>query len=594
MAYQAPLLNSDQKQDTVLVIDDDMDIIHLMVSILASSDYRVLYANDTKQGIHLAQKENPDIILVDIMMPEMDGFNALTELKANEQTAQIPVIFTSPLGDLASKVSAFDKGGVDYIGMPFHPAEAIARIKTHITLQRAQNALQRKNGELSQEIATRRQAEANLAETNNQLQGRIQDLLFLNQVTEKVTRSGELDQVLDVVAGSLTELFAADSTSISIYNFETNERSVVSINAPYNDRVREFIGYSAPFDRDRINRELVDTGKTFTITDPHENDLFDKGFQMLMQERGISAVLVTPLLSRAEVIGSIHISTTEPERIFSAREVSLAETVAGQVAGILEIVRLLDEEHQQRQLVEKRNQELDAFAHSVAHDLKSPIGLAANVAEYICFYVKDNGLDELLEMAEMLERTCFKSANIVDELLLLSGVRKQDVQVSPIYMDKIVKESLERLNHMIVSYEGAQISVSDEWPIAQGYGPWIEEVWVNYISNAFKYGGRPPKVILGATTESDFIRFWVRDNGQGVPPESEEYLFTEFSRLGEVKKIEGHGLGLSIVRRIMDKLSGEVGYTTLPNGGSEFFFKLPIAENVNELVGEWWLDGFAG
>ena len=130
-----PTSSQSSANDTILVIDDDMDIIHLMVSILASSNYRVLYANNAKRGLNIAQREKPDLILLDLVMPEMDGLNALAELKAQETTERIPIIFTSPLGDLASKVEAFDKGGVDYITMPFHPQEAIARIKTHISLQ---------------------------------------------------------------------------------------------------------------------------------------------------------------------------------------------------------------------------------------------------------------------------------------------------------------------------------------------------------------------------------------------------------------------------------------------------------------------------
>lgn len=555
--------------DTVLVIDDDIDIINLMVSILASSDYQVLFASDAGKGLLIARQERPDIVLLDIMMPEMDGFDVVAELKAHPDTEHIPVIFTSPLSGLESKVKAFDMGGVDYIAMPFHPAEAIARIKTHISLQKAQNELYQKNGELSKEIETRKQAEA-------QLERRVQDLLFLNTVTENVTRATELEKVLDVVAASLTELFSADSTSISIYDFEAQQRKVVSIYAPYNEQVRDFIGYVAPLSRDRINSDLIKTGETFAISTPHEDERFDEGFKALMIDRGITAVLVTPLFSRAEVIGSIHISTSEDGRCFSDREITLAQTVAGQVAGILEVLRLLEQEQEQRELVERRNQELDAFAHSVAHDLKSPIALAASVAEHINLYVGDNGVEDLGEMAALLERTCFKSANIVDELLLLSGVRKQDVQVAEIDMKAVIEESLLRLEHVMKEYDDVRVLVANDWPTAVGYAPWIEEVWVNYISNALKYGGRPPRVRVGSTVQTNGeIRFWVRDNGGGVPEASRDHLFTEFSRLGQVQKIEGHGLGLSIVRRIMDKLNGRVGYRQLSKGGSEFYFVLP-------------------
>jgi signal transduction histidine kinase len=110
--------------------------------------------------------------------------------------------------------------------------------------------------------------------------------------------------------------------------------------------------------------------------------------------------------------------------------------------------------------------------------------------------------------------------------------------------------------------------------MAMGYGPWLEEVWANYVSNGIKYGGTPPCLELGATmTGNGRVRFWVRDNGPGLPPEKLAVLFTEFIRLSELQ-IEGHGLGLSIVQRIISKLGGRVGVESELGQGSEFYFVL--------------------
>jgi signal transduction histidine kinase len=108
-----------------------------------------------------------------------------------------------------------------------------------------------------------------------------------------------------------------------------------------------------------------------------------------------------------------------------------------------------------------------------------------------------------------------------------------------------------------------------------GHGPWVEQVWINYISNALKYGGSPPYVELGAAAQSDgMVRFYVHDNGQGISPEEQAQLFQEFIRLGQTRA-GGHGLGLSIVRRIVEKLGGEVGVESEIGQGSIFSFTLP-------------------
>src|SRR6185503_21144665 len=94
-------------------------------------------------------------------------------------------------------------------------------------------------------------------------------------------------------------------------------------------------------------------------------------------------------------------------------------------------------------------------------------------------------------------------------------------------------EVQQRLAATIETYE-AQIILPEAWPAALGHAQWVEEVWVNYISNALKYGGRPPRVELGATVQADgMVRFWVRDDGSGLTPAEQAQLFVPFTRLNK-------------------------------------------------------------
>jgi signal transduction histidine kinase len=143
-------------------------------------------------------------------------------------------------------------------------------------------------------------------------------------------------------------------------------------------------------------------------------------------------------------------------------------------------------------------------------------------------------------------------------------------------MVELVLEAQMRLTDMIEKYE-AEILMPDDWPIALGYGPWVEEVWANYLSNAIKYGGRPPRAELGADRLADgMVRFWIKDNGPGLNPEEQSKLFVPFTQLAQVHT-RGHGLGLSIVHRIVEKLGGQVAVKSesIPGQGSMFSFTLP-------------------
>jgi signal transduction histidine kinase len=183
---------------------------------------------------------------------------------------------------------------------------------------------------------------------------------------------------------------------------------------------------------------------------------------------------------------------------------------------------------------------------------------------------------------EMIHQSGKNLANIIQGLLLLAGVsRQQEMQFETVNMQKLVSQIIHnRLTHIIEQSE-AQIEIQAELPEIWGYGTWIEEIWLNYISNAIKYGGQPPQLKIGADILPDAqVRFWVKDNGSGMNEEEQARLFTPFTRLHQ-KRIEGHGLGLSIVKQIVEKLDGQAGVESEQGDGSLFYFILKKGDCEN-------------
>ena len=378
----------DAQQDTILIVDDTPTNLDLVFKYLTRSGFKVLVSQDGLTAIKQAEQAQPDLILLDVMMPEMDGFETCQRLKEQETTKDIPVIFMTALIDVESKVKGFTVGAVDYVTKPFERREVLERINTHLTIRRLQKNLEA-------EVSERKKAE-------------------------------------EAVRRSLAEL-------------------------------------------------------------------------------------------------------------------------------------------------KVQNEELDAFAHTVAHNLKSPLTALTGISQILAADFRDMSPEDVEKYLNIVHRSGRKANNIVEELLILASVRKIEVKTSPLDMTPIVTEAKQRA--VMVSAESQpEFIVPAKWPVALGYGPWVEEIWVNYMSNAIKYGGSPPKVELGSTVESnDSVRFWVKDNGPGLTPEEQARLFTPFTQLRRVRT-EGHGLGLSIVRRIVEKLGGEANVASegVPGRGSEFSFTLPL------------------
>ena len=396
---------ADGPRGNILVVDDNVSNLRLLSNMLAEQGYKVRSVVNGPMALTAVQAAPPDLILLDINMPEMNGYQVCEQLKAGEHTRDIPVLFISALDELKDKVKAFSIGGVDYITKPFQFEEVLARIQTHLALRDLQRRFQAANSEL--------------------------------------------------------------------------ERSL------------EALAYA--------NVELLE-----------------------------------------------------------------------------------------------RNEELDAFAHTVAHDLKNPLTAVIGYSGLLEDRYTTMPIEQLGDFLHAIARTSRKLDTIIDELLLLAGVRKMDkIEPQRLDMAGIVAEAQGRLTDLIEEYH-AEIVVPEAaaWPTALGRGSWVEEVWANYLSNAIKYGGTPPKIEVGYTpneqaaqpktghhdtaSRESKITFWVRDNGDGIAFEEQERLFAPFEELHKVRA-KGHGLGLSIVRRIVEKLGGRVGVESEPGQGSLFFFTLPAA-----------------
>ncbi len=371
-----------QYSPTILIVDDIPDNVSTLFHFLDTHDFEVLVARDGEAALELIDYERPDLILLDVMMPGIDGFETCRRLKADVKTQEIPIIFMTALSDTLDKVKGFELGAVDYITKPIHQEEVLARINTHITLRHLQQQLEVKN-------------------------------------TELATKNVEL---------------------------ETK------------------------------NAEL-----------------------------------------------------------------------------------------------EAKNAELDAFSYTVAHDLKNPLSHLIGMSDLLQNEFSENLSQQGYQCLQHIFKSSYKMIEIINALLLLASVSKQAVKLAPLDMGEILYRVEQRLSSMLQQYEG-EIIMPKEWPVALGYAPWLEEVWVNYLSNGLKYGGESPRLELGATLEGNVIRFWVRDNGLGLSIDAMNKLFTPFTRLH--KTSEGHGLGLSIVERIVEKLGGKVGVDSQVGVGSVFYFTL--------------------
>lgn len=149
-----------QFSGVVLIVDDQPVTLKLLLAFLERCGFTVLVATGGEEALVLIEETRPDIILLDIMMPVLDGYETCRLLKDNAATADIPVIFVTALANLEDKVKGFDVGAVDYVTKPFQLEEVLARISSHLTLARLRKELESKNRQLQVVLDEMRQMSA--------------------------------------------------------------------------------------------------------------------------------------------------------------------------------------------------------------------------------------------------------------------------------------------------------------------------------------------------------------------------------------------------------------------------------------------------
>ena len=234
---------------------------------------------------------------------------------------------------------------------------------------------------------------------------------------------------------------------------------------------------------------------------------------------------------------------------------------------------------QQNQQLQEKNSELDAFAHMVSHNLKNSLNVTTIITQLFseCLFPDKLPPPNIEKQVAVLQRTNDKMLGIINALLKLAGVSsQQDIEYEMFDMQQVVENVLSVRLRTQIDTAAANIELPEKWVNITSYEPWLEEVWENYLSNALRYGGQPPHIQIEANIiKNTMVKYTIRDNGEGLTLEQQQQLFKPFTRLHE-KQTEGHGLGLSIVKKIIEKLGGYVEVESEMNNGSGFSFCLPI------------------
>lgn len=219
--------------------------------------------------------------------------------------------------------------------------------------------------------------------------------------------------------------------------------------------------------------------------------------------------------------------------------------------------------------------DLLTIARRFSHDFRTPLGGVVNAAEAIREILAHHD-PSAVPLADSVLASAEEMAQLIKQVSFVARASANPPPLAPVDMADPVFVALQRLESRILRRQ-AVVKEPASWPVALGVPAWLEMIWWHFIANALKHGGEKCCIELGWTRLENAIRFWVADNGPGVPQAYQGILFKEFHLLHTEQNVPG--LGLSIVQRLVELQGGICGHDTRDQGGALFFFTLPWEES---------------
>lgn len=523
------------KKSQILIVDDYPTNIKVLSDLLMEYGFEVLIARDGENALKKLQRITPDIILLDILMPGIDGFETCRRIKEHTSTEGIPVIFMSALSDPVDKIKGLTLGAVDYITKPFQQEEVLARVNTHLKIRNLTKQLEEQNALLQEEVRSRQLAEATLRRSEDKF----------------------------------ATAFRANPGPMMILTLE--EGRFLDINQNF----CTILGYQPELILGQPLQALN------ILCNPQDSDYFFTG----LRENGFIPNRDYQVYSQSGEIRTLLISAA----VIYVQEQACILAMAWDVTDCRQAVSEL---RQAKVTAELANQAKSQFLGHISHELRTPLNSILGYTQLL------NRTDDLSPEQQNYVETVHRSGEhlkqLIDDVLAMAKIESGNLTRQN--TDVCLPDLLKTLEDMMQprAAEKNLAFTCDGLASVPTYirtdGTRLRQILLNLIGNGIKFTDEGHVAltvgVLGqqaqAATEPNLnagtlLTFMVTDTGPGIVPEDRETIFEPFMQTGLGQSYqEGAGLGLAISREFARLLGGDIELESTPGMGSTFTLTLPV------------------
>jgi signal transduction histidine kinase/DNA-binding response OmpR family regulator len=620
----------------ILVVEDSPTQALQLQHILEQHGYRAAVAHNGLDALACMRQQKPTMVLSDILMPEMNGYQLCQQIKADADLADVPVILLTSLSDPKDVIKGLECGADNFIVKPYDEDFLLSRVQYILANQRvrrveraqmgleiffagqtyfitsdrlqilnlllstyetaiqknrqliqAQDALQQLNTHLEEmvaertaaltvEIAERRRAEEALRRSAERLR-------ILHEIDRAILTAQSPEAIAQAALGHICALISVWRAGIWLFDWQTRQGVVLAVAGSGTSRFPP--GTRVALEEYGLqDLAVLQAGQAYAVADVRTLEP-PPGTVHALQGEGLQSYVRVPMVAQGEVIGSLNL-WSDRRGAFTAEHIDIAREVADQLAISIQQARLHEQVQSHAVELEQRvaertaelqetNAELESFSYSVSHDLRAPLRSIQSFAQVL--------LEDYAERLDAVGRDCAQRIvaaakrmdTLTEDLLAYSRISRAAVELKPVSLEEVVDDVLTQLEAEIL---GQDALVTVERPLAQvmGQDTTLVQVVANLLTNGIKFvaDGVRPQVRIWTEVREEWVRLWVHDNGIGIAPQYQDRIFGIFERLHGIETYPGTGIGLAIVRKGMERMGGRVGVESAPDRGSAFWVEL--------------------
>lgn len=532
----------------LLVADDNADMRDYLRRLLGTH-WDVDTVADGQELVAAARSHPPDVILADVMMPGLDGFEAIRALRAEEATRQIPIILLSARAGEEARVEGLDAGAHDYLVKPFSPRELIARVRAQIE-----------------------QAHARAAELEH-----ARRLQILTRAAVTINSELSLAEIFTAITGTAREVVNAHQAIAALHVGEEPLEPITTFS--FSERHAEW---------QSVGRYPIDFAPV--IADLHaptrlsDEEIAERPVWRQLAAGGpaLRGLLATPLTGRdGATIGLILVSEKD-EGVFNAEDEALLVQLAQLASVAIENARLYAE-------LQRANYAKDEFLAMLSHELRTPMTATLGWASMLS---SPSGLsEETRQLAvQTIEQSTRAQAKLIEDILDVSRISTGKLQLKeePVDLCALVASACETVRPAAAAKRiELTVSLGEIDGRVIGDPARLQQIVWNLLQNAIKFTPSDGHVVVSVSGSDGMATLAVTDDGEGIDPAFLPHVFDRFSQAdsGARRQFGGLGLGLAIVKSLVERHGGTIRALSEGAGkGSTFSVTLPLSAEPVEML----------